>query len=101
MTERYELDDVELATMFGCPAFRHRGKVVCFLDHEERLVVKLSREHAVELVGSGRADSVVIGRRTLREWVAVPREPNEAAALDRWRPHVVTALELARQARES
>ncbi|NQX16307.1 hypothetical protein [Rathayibacter sp. VKM Ac-2857] len=98
LIEHAELDDVDIATMFGSPAIRHRGRIVCFLGADDRMIVKLMRPDALELIEHGDADPVVMGRRTLREWVSVPRESPDTAALERWRPHVVTALGYARAA---
>ena len=98
LIEHAELDDVDIATMFGSPAIRHRGRIVCFLGADDRMIVKLTQQDALELIEHGDADPVVMGRRTLREWVSVPRDSPDAAALERWRPHVVTALGYARAA---
>ncbi|TCL81746.1 MULTISPECIES: hypothetical protein [unclassified Rathayibacter] len=99
LIEHAALDDVDLATMFGSPAIRHRGRIVCFLGADDRLIVKLTRPDTFELVERGDADPVVMGNRTLREWVSVPRESPDTAALERWRPLVVAALGYARAAR--
>ncbi|MCJ1671982.1 hypothetical protein MT355_01785 [Rathayibacter sp. VKM Ac-2929] len=98
LIEHAALDDVDIATMFGSPAIRHRGRIVCFLGADDRLIVKLTRPDTFELVERGDADPVVMGRRTLREWVSVPRESPDTAALERWRPLVVAALGYARAA---
>ncbi|QHC57872.1 hypothetical protein [Rathayibacter sp. VKM Ac-2760] len=98
LIERGNLADVDLATMFGSPAIRHRGRIVCFLGSDDRLIVKLTRADTVALIESGAADPVVMGRRTLREWVSVPREAPDTAALERWRPLAATALGYARAA---
>ncbi|SMH45234.1 hypothetical protein SAMN06295885_2503 [Rathayibacter oskolensis] len=96
LIEHSAIDDVDIATMFGSPAIRHRGKVVCFLSHDAQLIVKLTREDTLGLIGEGRAEPVVMGARTLREWVSVPRLDDDRAALEHWTPHVLTALGYAR-----
>lgn len=89
-------DDVDVATMFGSPAIRHRGRIVCFLSGDAELIVKLTRQEALDLIDEGRAAPVVTGRRTLREWVTVPRDPEAPA--EHWRPHALVALDHARPA---
>jgi hypothetical protein len=98
LVELCSLADVDIATMFGSPAIRHRGRIVCFLSHEAALIVKLTRQEAVDLIASGDARPVVMGRRTLREWVDVPRAADDSATLERWRPHTLAAFEHARRA---
>jgi hypothetical protein len=97
LIEASGIDGVDIATMFGAPAIRFRGVIVCFLGGDEHLVVKLTRDETLELVADGAAEPVVMGRRTLREWVSVPRLGDERASLERWSPHVVRALALARE----
>ncbi|MBO0984256.1 hypothetical protein [Rathayibacter sp. SD072] len=97
LIEASGIDGVDIATMFGAPAIRFQGVIVCFLGGDEHLVVKLTREETLALVGDGSALPVVMGRRTLREWVSVPRLAEERASLARWSPHVVRALSLARE----
>lgn len=93
-------DDVDIATMFGSPAIRHRGRIVCFLSGDAELIVKLTRQEALDLIEQGRAAPVVMGRRTLREWVVVARADDPADAVEHWRPHALVALEHARRARD-
>ena len=97
LIEASGIDGVDIATMFGAPAIRFQGTIVCFLGHDEHLIVKLTRQETLERIEEGAAEPVVMGRRTLKEWVSVPPLAEDAASLRRWSPHVVRALDLARE----
>jgi hypothetical protein len=62
---------VEEGTGFGSqPGLRVGGKI--FAMHiDGRLVVKLPAERCAELAEADGADTFVIGKRRMREWVAV------------------------------
>ena len=62
--------DVEFGTMFRSPGLRVAGKVFVFLGGDQRLIVKLPRPRALEVVGEGTADEVTMGTRTMKEWVS-------------------------------
>jgi hypothetical protein len=64
---------VDQGTGFGSqPGLRVEGKI--FAMHiDGRLVVKLPAERCAALVESGGAELFVIGKRQMREWVAVER----------------------------
>lgn len=62
---------VELGTMFHNPGIRTGTKIVAFLAGDDRLIVKVPRERALELIEQGRAAELSLGRRTMREWVEV------------------------------
>ncbi|QHC65828.1 hypothetical protein GSU68_03995 [Rathayibacter sp. VKM Ac-2759] len=96
LIEHCRIDDVDIATMFGSPAIRFRGRIACFLSHDAQLIVKLTRQDTLDLIAEGRAEPVVMGARTLKEWVTVPRLDDDRAAIELWAPHVVTALGYAR-----
>jgi len=97
LIEASGIDGVDIATMFGAPAIRLQGTIVCFLGHDEHLIVKLTRQEMLDLVEAGAAEPVVMGRRTLKEWVSVPPLAEDPASLRRWSGHVVRALALARE----
>lgn len=62
---------VELGTMFHNPGIRTGTKIVAFLGSDDRLIVKVPRERALELIEQGRAAELSMGRRTMREWIEV------------------------------
>jgi len=63
--------DVEEGTGFGSkPGLRVGGKIFA-MEIDGRLVVKLPAERCAELVDAGGAELFVIGKRQMREWVAV------------------------------
>jgi hypothetical protein len=76
---------VELKTMLRSPGLRVGDKIFAFLDHDARLVVKLPRERAQALVADGTAELVVMGTRTMREWVGIPLGEDADAGTQTWR----------------
>lgn len=77
--------DGDVGTMFRSPGLRVGGKVFAFLSHEGELIVKLPRDRATELVDEGTAEKVVMGKRTMREWIAIPARTDRVATLALWR----------------
>jgi len=74
---------VEEGTGFGSqPGLRVGGKI--FAMHiDGRLVVKLPADRCVELVEAGGAETFVIGKRRMREWVAVQSGAHDWPSLAR------------------
>jgi len=74
---------IEEGTGFGSqPGLRVGGKI--FAMHiDGRLVVKLPAERCDELVAAGGAEAFAVGRRRMREWVAVEPGAHDWAALAR------------------
>jgi len=74
---------VDEGTGFGSrPGLRVGGKI--FAMHiDGRLVVKLPAERAGALIDAGGAEAFVIGRRRMREWVAVEPGAHDWPALAR------------------
>lgn len=78
--------DVELGTMFRSPGLRVAGKIFAFLGRDRRLIVKLPRHRAAEVVQAGAAREVTIGKRTMKEWVAFPVDDEDlGGTLTTWR----------------
>lgn len=77
---------ITIGTMFRSPGIRVGDKIVAFLGHGSRLIVKLPRARAVELLKAGAAQPVTMGTRTMREWVAVPEGDDPEATLTTWLP---------------
>lgn len=69
-------EDVTEGRMFASDGFFVRGKLFAFVATEGRLIVKLPRARRDALVASGEAEAVVMGHRTMREWVAAPLTPS-------------------------
>ncbi|MFD4959053.1 hypothetical protein [Microbacterium sp. NPDC058389] len=86
-------EPLTIGTMFRSPGIRVRNKIVAFLGHDDRLIVKLPRERAVALIAQGAADEVTMGTRTMREWIAVPAGADDEATLATWVPLAQEALE--------
>lgn len=82
---------VELGTMFRSPGLRTGNKIVLFLGHDDRLIVKLPRARAIALIDDGTAQPVTMGTRTMREWVAIPVSTNLTTTRSTW-------IEIAREA---
>ncbi|WP_188194324.1 hypothetical protein [Nonomuraea sp. SYSU D8015] len=77
--------DVVMGTMFRSPGLRAGGKIFAFLGQEGQLIVKLPSDRAGEFVDAGTAEKVVMGKRTMREWIAIPAQDDRAATLALWR----------------
>lgn len=77
--------DVTMGTMFRSPGLRVGGKIFAFLGHDGELIVKLSKNRVQELVATGTADQVTMGKRTMREWITIPANGNHIATLALWR----------------
>ena len=84
---------LEIGTMFRSPGIRAGDKIVAFLGHDDRLIAKLPRERAVELVERGDAGEVTMGKRTMREWIEIPASGDREATAARWLPLVQEALD--------
>ncbi|MFI6813397.1 TfoX/Sxy family protein [Nonomuraea sp. NPDC050328] len=86
LAEDYADDpDVALATMFRSPGLRTGGKIFAFLGHDGELIVKLPHDQARRLLDEGTANPVTMGKRTMREWVAVPAQQSDTETLALWR----------------
>jgi hypothetical protein len=85
--------DVVMGTMFRSPGLRVRGKIFAFLGHRGGLIVKVPGDRIGELVAAGTGEQVVMGRRTMREWIEVPAGADRTATLALWR-------DLAREAHQ-
>ena len=74
---------VEEGTGFGKqPGLRVDGKIFA-MEIDGRLVVKLPAERCRELIEAGGAETFVIGKRSMREWVAVEPGAHDWRALAR------------------
>ena len=87
---------VELATMFRSPAISSAGKIIAFLGREHRLIMKLPRARAVELLADGTVEVVNLGTRTMKEWVAVPLGVEPSSTRQTWLPLAREALTYVR-----
>ncbi|MDH6281071.1 hypothetical protein [Prescottella agglutinans] len=85
-TEFLREPDVEFGTMFRSPGLRVAGKIFAFLGHDRRLIVKLPRHRAEEVLQAGSAREVTMGKRTMKEWVAFPVDDDDLeGTLTTWR----------------
>lgn len=76
--------EVEHGTMFRSPGLRVGGKIFAFLGHDDRLIVKLPRPRALELIATGVAHEVTMGTRTMREWVSIPPHDGRDDEIEPW-----------------
>ncbi|MET1051842.1 MAG: hypothetical protein ABWX65_04300 [Mycetocola sp.] len=95
-TELEQFAPVEVGTMFRSPGIRTGSTIVAFLGSADRLIVKLPRARAVELVERGRVEFVTMGARTMREWVAVPASADPASTEAEWLSFAREALQYVR-----
>jgi hypothetical protein len=86
VAEDYQGDpDVAMGTMFRSPGLRVGGKIFAFLGHRGELIVKLPSDRVGDFVEAGAAEKVVMGKRTMREWISFPLQDDRAATLVLWR----------------
>jgi hypothetical protein len=92
LTARFIDDpDIDQGTGFGsAPGLRVKGKIFAMLPEDE-LVVKLPADRCAEIVEAGEGRLFVVGKRTMREWVAVP-----GVDLERWATLAREALAFVR-----
>lgn len=83
---------VEIGTMFRSPGIRADGKIVAFLGRDDRLIIKLPAKRARELRDGGVVDDVVMGARTMREWVSISAREDDEATFAAWLPLAREAL---------
>lgn len=88
---------IEAGTMFRSPGLRTGNKIVLFLGHDDRLIVKLPRPRVIALIDDGTAEPVTMGTRTMREWVAIPANANLDTTRTIW---IETAHEAFRYVRQ-
>jgi hypothetical protein len=88
---------VESGTMFRSPGLRTGNKIVAFLGHGDRLIVKLPLPRAAALIDDGTAEPVTMGTRTMREWVAVPASLDPGTTQDAWTNLAREALHYVQQ----
>jgi TfoX/Sxy family transcriptional regulator of competence genes len=69
--------------MFNGTGLRTSDGFFAFVSSVGRLVVKLPEHEAHAMIDSGRAEPVVMGKRTMREWVSLA-QPNDGD-LSGWR----------------
>ena len=83
---------VTMGRMFASEGLAVHGKIFAFVGRDGRLILKLPRARADELTGAGATEPVVLGGRTMREWVGV-RCPTlrQAPGVDSWRRRTRTS----------
>jgi hypothetical protein len=77
--------EVTIGTMFRSPGLRVGGKIFAFLGTHGDLIIKLPNDRAAQLVDDGTAERVVMGKRTMREWVELSAGADRASTLGLWR----------------
>ena len=70
--------------MFNGLGLQVNGRLFVFASHDGGIIAKLPVDIAAALVADGTATPVTMGRRTLREWVAV-EAPANGHGLEEWR----------------
>lgn len=65
---------VQLGRMFNGRGLSVDGSIFVFVNRHGRLVAKLPEAETRALIGTGLADVVTMGARTMREWVSFGRE---------------------------
>jgi hypothetical protein len=86
--ELRERPGVDEGVMLQSVGLRVDAKLFAFVGKDDRLIVKLPRERAEEAVAGGAATAVVMGKRTMKEWVAYAYREDDAG----WRAALEEAL---------
>lgn len=94
-SERALAGPIAIGTMFRSPGLGN--KIVAFLGNHDRLIVKLPRDRAAALVNDGTAETVTMGSRTMREWVAIPANPMPEKTRDTWTDLTGEAMRYVRE----
>lgn len=84
---------LSIGTMFRSPGIRAGDKIVAFLGRDNRLIAKLPRDRAASLIARDMAREVTMGKRTMREWIAIPAATDPESTLVKWLPLVQEALD--------
>jgi hypothetical protein len=84
-SEQLARPGVSLGRALQNEVLKVNGKIFAFLNRD-RLVVKLPRARAVEMIDSGEAVAFESGGRPMKEWVAL-----EAVDRDHWRELITDA----------
>ncbi len=71
-----EIPEIVPAEKFGNMSYSLDGKVVCFMRRNDELVMKLPAERVRELGERRGWQSLVMGKRTMKEWIVAERGPN-------------------------
>ena len=58
--------------MMGHASFEIDGRVYCFVTRDGGLAMKLPEPRIAPLLASGDAELLIMGNRTMREWLVVP-----------------------------
>jgi hypothetical protein len=64
-------DHVTMGRMFSSEGLAVLGKIFAFVGRDGRLVLKLPLARAEALKDEGLTEAVVLGGRTMREWVSI------------------------------
>jgi hypothetical protein len=88
---------VEIGTMFRSPGLRTGTKILAFIGHGDRLIIKLPHARANALIVGDRAEPVTMGTRTMREWVAIRADTDYDVTLANWTALAREAFHYVRQ----
>jgi hypothetical protein len=66
--------------IFRSPGLRRATNIFAFIGYRDRLIGKLPYARASALIADGSVESVTMGTRTIREWVAIPTDTDYDAA---------------------
>ncbi len=71
--------------MFNGEGAKVEGSFFAFVGRTGRLIVKLPADEVRRLIDVDGAEPVTIGKRTMREWVALPQQNDERTTREsRW-----------------
>lgn len=80
-----DLPSVRAGTMLHSPAVAVDGKYFAFVGMQDRLVVKVPAARVAALIADGVGEPLEMRGSAMREWVAVPLEPDDAERVALWR----------------
>ncbi|MBV9843737.1 MAG: hypothetical protein JOZ47_01500 [Kutzneria sp.] len=92
--EFLELPGVASARMFSHTGLTTCGAFFAFPSGQGELIVKLPADRVVQLIATGQANAMRLGRRTMREWAVITGDPTPGRIPDHhqhWRGLMVEA----------
>ena len=71
-------DSMTESTMMGTPCLRYSDEFVAmFFDKEDSLIIKVSPDRVIELIGNGQANEFNYTKKRFKEWALVPIDYEE------------------------
>ncbi len=86
----------EFGRMFNGEGAKVDGSFFAFVGRTGRLIAKLPSDEVRRLIDVDGAESVTMGKRTMREWVGLPQQGDERATRESWRAALLAAYDFVK-----